>query len=311
VHVVYQDREALSLKYARANSTSSPLVWTRYTLDEGPQAGRWADLTLTAQGHPLVVYRALPTEGQSEVRLMSASSAQPNASDWSTPTALHTRAFDSAAESLTYPEGTGLFNSVAVSPSGEVAVGWYDRSAGELLVARGSLGALSAPEVLAGWSHPERSGDMGASASLSFDAEGALHLCYQDGGLDALRYLSPDLGYDELVDDGLRLDLDGRARSLHVVGDDCSVHFDPQGRPVVLYKDATAHEVVVSRRDASGSWLRVSARSPSAGGTGATASGFYVSGAAQGSALWVSHYLYDHSVTPPMQRLELFATPFP
>jgi hypothetical protein len=245
---------------------------------------------------------------------MSATSPQPSLSDWIAPTTLHARAFDSAAESLTYPEGTGLFNSVAVSASGEVAVGWYDRSAGELLVTRGSLNTLgtsSAPEVLAGWSHPERSGDMGASVSLSFDAEGALHLCYQDGGLDALRYLSPDLGYDELVDDGLRLDLDGRARSLHVVGDDCSVHFDPQGRPVVLYQDATAHEVVVSRRDASGSWLKMSVRSPSAGGTGSTASGFYVSGAAQGSALWVSHYLYDHSVTPPTQRLELFATPFP
>ena len=77
---------------------------------------------------------------------------------------------------------------------------------------------------------------------------------------------------------------------------------------MILYRDATAHEAIVARRDNSGSWLRLSVRGPEEGGR---SSGFYVRGTSEGGALWVSHFYYDHQVEPPSDSLELFVTPFP
>jgi len=308
VHVAYLDRAGARLKYAVADTRLESLVWRVYTLDTEVEVDGWIELAVSSTGLPFIVYRALPAEGVSEVRLLSASSPFPELSAWSQPEVLHSVTVDPELMSVTYPEGTGLFNSVTISQSGELAVAWYDRSAGNMMLSRGRPGQLSAPEVLAGWGHELRRGDMGANVEVAFDAQGALHICYQDGTIDGLRYLSPDLGYDEVVDDGLRLDVGDRQRALHVVGEDCGVHFDDRGRVVILYQDATAHEALVARRDDSGSWLRQSVRGPSDGGR---ASGFYVRGSAQGSALWVSHFYYDHQVDPPSDLLELFATPFP
>lgn len=308
VHVAYLDRDRARLKYAVADTRLEELSWRIYTLDAEVEVEGWIELALSSTGLPFIVYRALPAEGTSEVRLLSATSPYPELSAWGQAQVLHSSETDPELMSLSYPEGTGLFNSVALSATGELAVAWYDRSAGNLMVARGQPGQLGAPEVLAGWGHDVRTGDMGASVEVAFDPQGALHLCYQDGTTDSLRYLSPDLDRDELIDDGLRLDVGDRARALHVVGDDCGVHFDGRGRVVILYQDATAHEAIVARRDDSGSWLRQSIRSPSEGGR---ASGFYVRGSQQGSALWVSHFYYDHQIDPPSDSLELFATPFP
>lgn len=308
VHVAYLDRERLRLKYAVADTRLEELIWRIYTLDEEIEVSGWIELALSSTGIPYIVYRAHPSEGVSEVRLLTASSPYPELSAWSEARILHSVMTDPELMSLTYPEGTGLFNSVTLSLTGEIAVAWYDRSAGNLMLSRGQPNQLSEPQILAGWGHETRTGDMGANVELAFDSQGALHLCYQDGSIDGLRYLSLDLDRDEIVDDGLRLDLGERSRALHVVGEDCGVHFDGRGRTVILYQDATAHEAIIARRDDSGSWLRQTIRAP---GEEGRSSGFYVRGSAQGSALWVSHFYYDHQIEPPSDSLELFATPFP
>ncbi len=312
VHVAYFDATHQRLKYAVLESPTPGAPWRTYTLDTNTPAGWWADLALTPEGIPAIVYRAEPAEGQTEVRYLRARAAVPTAADWPPALTLHALSYDPATAGLAYPEGTGLFCSLTIAADGKAAAAWYDRTGGNLWVARGDGLTFNAPEVLAGWAHGSRRGDMGASVEAAFDAAGNLHLCYQDGTLDALRYLAPELGYDELVDDGLRLDTNGRARALHVVGDDCGVHFDARGRALILYQDATAHELLLARRDASGSWLRATLRSPNdAGAEAARASGFYARGARVGEGMWVSHYLYNNQVEPLAQGLELFSTTTP
>ena len=119
--------------------------------------------------------------------------------------------------SLGYPEGTGLFNTITRTPSG-LAASWYDRSGGNLMMSSAQDDRFNAAEVIAGWGHESRRGDFGANVHITVDSEGALHYCYQDGATDSLRYLAPELDRDEWVDDGVRLGVGERERSLHVVG---------------------------------------------------------------------------------------------
>ena len=327
VHVAYFDLDQTRLKYAIGQpDEDAGIRWRSYALDE--MAGWWPDLALDARGRPTIIYRALGETREemdedgvlhsfqmSEVRWISAEMAVPTAQTaWRAPATLHSVEYDTELMSSSYPEGTGLFNTQALSNTGEIALAWYDRSGGNLWLSRAEIGdgplPEVIPEVLAGWAHETRRGDMGANVSVSFDREGALHLCYQDGVTDSVRYMSPDLDRDELIDDGVRFGTDGREVALHVVGEDCSVHFDEMSRPLVLYQDATGHQLVLSRRDATGSWLRVTLRGPNQGDA-PTAAGFYANAVSYGQEVWVSHYVYDHQVDPAQQYLELFSTQTP
>ena len=155
---------------------------------------------------------------------------------------------------------------------------------------------------LAGWLHEERRGDIGANVSLRNDPEGLLHFCYQDGGSDSLYYLAPALEREEWVDDGIRLDLNGRGHASHVVGEDCSLHFDREGRVILVYQDASAHQILASRRDAGGNWLRLPLRESEG-----SAGGFYARAVLDREDLfWISHYVYDQQREPPEEYLEIF-----
>ena len=211
--------------------------------------------------------------------------------------------------SLRYPEGTALFNTLAKTPTG-LAAAWYDRSAGNMMSAQLTTEQFSPAEIIAGWGHEALRGDYGANVDLNVDDNGALHFCYQDGSTDSLRYLSPDLDRDEWVDDGIRLTVDGREHALHVVGEDCTLSFDEQGRVFIVYQDATGHDLLIARRDASGSWLRVTVRGPSLGES-QSSSGFFAAGVSLGEMVLISHYLYDHQVDPPRQFLEVLKVPTP
>lgn len=324
LHVAYLDVSEQRLKYAHGAVDGTAIRWNIIALDDGAPveggeramgagAGWWTDITIDALGHPAIIYRAqMPADEEavvSEVRLINADNTAPTSlSAWGQPQVLHQVTPPSSLMSLGYPEGTGLFNSL-VSTSEGLRAAWYDRSAGDLYYAE-STGGQWTREVVAGWSHPTLRGDFGASAHLAVDAAGAGHFCYQDGGTDSLRYLSPELELDEWVDDGVRLGVDGREHALHVVGDDCRVSFDERGRVMITYQDATGHELLVARRDAAGGWLRVTVRSPSMG-EGRASSGFYARGLSTDDDLILSHYIYDHQVEPPRQRLEVLRIPSP
>lgn len=330
VHVAYHSVIEKRLKYALgiADQTGS-ITWSVISLDAGGTlgedpsdrnadegAGWWTDIILDSLNRPVIIYRALESnEGggvhpKSSVRVLSASRALPRTSnDWGQPNVLHEIVPDDALMSLGYPEGTGLFNSITKTPTG-LAAAWYDRSEGNLMMASSEGDQFNPAEIVAGWGHESRRGDFGANANLIADEGGALHYCYQDGATDSLRYLSPDLERDEWVDDGVRLAVGGRERSLHVVGEDCMLSFDERGRVLITYQDATGHELIVARRDASGSWLRVTVRGPNQGESQASC-GFYARGISVGDDLLLSHYVYENQLDPPREYLEVLKVPSP
>ena len=197
------------------------------------------------------------------------------------------------ASGSTYPEGTGLFTSSTRDLSGFPIVAWYDRTFGQLWWTRFIDAGFIEPQQLAGYGIgvESREGDMGSNVELTVDAMGNAHLCYQDGSTDSLRYLAPELGLDEWVDDGVRPD-DGGRWALHVVGEDCSVHLDPAGNPLIVYQDATNQDIVLARRSAEGAWSRTTLRGDEFEYRGAF--GFYTRARVQGATLWVSSYWWNN-----------------
>ena len=192
---------------------------------------------------------------------------------------------------MTYPEGTGLFTAQIRDMAGNPVVTWYDRTFGQLWWAKFGDAGFNAPEQLAGYGIPEREGDMGSNVDLTLDGQGNFHFCYQDGGTDSVRYLAPELGRDEWVDDGTRTD-DGRQWAVHVVGEDCNIRIDAAGNPVLIYQDSTSQDIVLSRRTAEGEWTRTVIRGNEFEYRGAF--GFYTRARVDGAHLWISDYWWNN-----------------
>lgn len=330
VHVAYYAVDERRLKYALGRSNADGVLdWTIMSLDAGGAvdtavadrseeegAGWWTDIILDQLKRPVIIYRgqrfdATDEEGLStSTRLLRASESLPGSSSaWGSPKILHEVTPPAALMSLGYPEGTGLFNSLTVTPAG-IAAAWYDRSGGNLLQALTVDDNFSEAEIIAGWGHETRTGDFGANVDVAVDESGALHYCFQDGATDSLRYLSPSLDRDEWVDDGIRVGVDEREHSLHVVGEDCDITFDERGRVMISYQDSTGHELLLARRDASGSWLKVTVRGPDLGESQASC-GFYARSVSLGNEVLLSHYVYENQLSPPRQYLEVLKVPSP
>ena len=167
------------------------------------------------------------------------------------------------------------------------------------------------PEMLAGWGHPDpdRDGDMGANVDLKIDIDGQAHLCFQDGLTDSLRYLAPGLERDEWVDDGVWLDVGGRGHSVHVVGEDCNILLDRNGRPAIVYQDSTMQALLLRRRDTvtpelTDGWGRRRALRGD-GGEAMGSFGFYTSAQTSGNQLWIIHFVYRNHLEEPAHGLEL------
>ena len=209
----------------------------------------------------------------------------------------------------TYPEGTGLFTTQARGGRDRPVVAWYDRTFGAMWTAEFEENGFGEPVMLAGWGHPDRDGDMGTNADMAIDEGGHVHLCYQDGTTDSLRYLAPSLELDEWVDDGVRQQSGGRPYAIHVVGEDCSVRLLANGEPVIVYQDSTAHEVVVARRriaaDGEVVWTPETVRGDEIRYEGAM--GFYTRARLDGGTLWISHYFFNRDVEPNEEGLEIFS----
>lgn len=322
LHVAYHDVDDSALKYAHgAPNGDGTHTWTLSTLD-GDDAGRWAAISLDSNGVPAIAYRVGSiADGEgfvSQVRVIVASDAHPGADAWGEPFVVQTRALPGEdPETGSYPEGTGLFNSLTHGPDDRLQLAWYDRTEGRLWWSMLVDAGWAEPEMMAGWGHPDedRNGDMGANVDLFVDGEGNPHLCYQDGMTDSLRYLAPTLERDEWVDDGVWLDVGGRAYAVHVVGDDCNVRLDGDGEPVIVFQDATLQALLMRRRNrpvpdpmVESPWAgREVLRGDEANYEGAH--GFYASAEVVDGELWVVHYVYNNQVRPPVRRIELVVEP--
>ena len=314
LHVGYRDEDEGSLKYALGTPAGAGHTWRVLTLD-GAGTGRYCSISLDARGVPGIAYRVdTLTEGGaffSEVRYRLARNDAPDEEvDWNPPFILQRREIPTEdPETGNYPEGTGLFTTQARDRQGLAVVAWYDRTLGALWMAHFTGAGFGEPELLAGWGHPDENlnGDMGTNVDLAVDRDGNLHLCFQDGLTDTLRYLAPSLGLDELVDDGVRFNDGGRVYALHVVGDDCNLRFAPNGAVLIAYQDATGQDLLLAQRGGGedGGWIRRVLRGDEAMYRGAY--GFYTRARVDGNTLWISNYVYRHEEEPPVQTLEVFS----
>ncbi len=303
VHVAYYGPEPGTLYYALGlESEDGTYTWSTLRLDEAGDAGRWASISLDGDGRPGIAYHVRHLNGLSQLRYVFASVAQPTGrSDWTTPFLIQARSVEVPGDQAleTYPEGTGLFTSQSRDSEGFPVVAWYDRSEGKLWSTRFSEAGFLMPTLIAGWGHPEPSldGDMGANVHVNLDENDEPHFCFQDGNTDSLRYLAPSLNRNEWLDDGVWIDTGGRGQALHVVGDDCQVLFDSDGRPLVIYQDATQQALLMRRRTraSANGQLGWSGRIGLRADLGRTPRGygFYASGVILNDALWVGHLVYD------------------
>ena len=150
---------------------------------------------------------------------------------------------------------------------------------------------------------------MGANVDILIDIDGQAHLCYQDGLTDSLRYLAPGLGHDEWVDDGVWLDVGERGHSVHIVGEDCNMMLDRQGRPLIVYQDSTMQALLLRRRDQNApdltqGWGRRRALRGD-GGAAMGAFGFYTTARTSGRQVWIVHFVYRNHLEEPSHGLEV------
>jgi hypothetical protein len=140
----------------------------------------------------------------------------------------------------TYPDATGLYIDAAVRPDGSLGIAFYDRPAGNVVVAtRGPDGWL--PVIVDGETGGTDSGDKGIGLSLAIDAQDNFHLAYVDGLSEGLNYqmvaAGGTAGTVEVVDNGILED------GQHLVGDDSHILVTASGEVRISYQDATAGQL--------------------------------------------------------------------
>ncbi|HZO12522.1 MAG TPA: hypothetical protein VFB62_04670, partial [Polyangiaceae bacterium] len=144
----------------------------------------------------------------------------------------------------TYPDAVGLYVSLAQRPNGELAIGYYDRVHGNLMIAVQS-GGMWTSQVVDGEVNGTDTGDKGIGASLFVDKDDVFHMSYVDGLSESLNYVAlpggTAPGSVEVVDDGLSAG-DGP----HLVGDDSHIFVRPGGEVHISYQDATAGSLRVA-----------------------------------------------------------------
>ncbi len=142
-----------------------------------------------------------------------------------------------------YPDAIGDYIAIAPDPKGGIGIAYYDRPAGDLMIATKASGAWTSVLVDGSDAAGNDTGDMGIGASLAIDASGTYHLTYVDGLTEAVRYVAVTggkVGTSEIVDDGLGVGGQAFEDGQHLVGDDSHISVSPSGEVRVTYQDATA-----------------------------------------------------------------------
>ena len=297
--VSYFDHDTASLKLAqRVGGT-----WQTHVVDAGDGdatlVGMYTSLTLRSDdGRPGIAYLAHVKDDKgshAEVRFASAQSAHPGAAaDWQT-WVVDTAPLP-AMMSTTYPlpDGLGLFIDSARMPNQAPVVAYYDRTKGDLKVAKFNVqaGAFATAQVLDG----SNGVDAGWSPSIAIDAQGVIHVAYVGATADDLKYVTDASGASpEVIDDGYRTagtTVDGLPKpEFHFVGDDAGLVLPPGGDPLVVYQDATTQELLLADKHADGTWTHESiagAATPWTGGYG-----FFAASAVGGGRLALSTFVVN------------------
>ncbi len=161
------------------------------------------------------------------------------------------------------PPALGLYTSLAVDPTGGLALVYYDRSTGNIYGARHDGAAWGAPFWIDGYlSDDPFVGDCGMGANVAVDSSGLWHVAYIDGAEETLRYAqvqsSGTVLAREVVDDGSTNGTDRHTDGRHIVGDDASIAVLEGGGVRIAYQDATAQDAVMAvRPPGGGAWAIV------------------------------------------------------
>jgi hypothetical protein len=286
--VAYWDATNNKLKFAVCMGTTC----RAHVVDANGSNGRYASLVLLDGGVPAIAYRAAAPamDGfNAVVRFARASSTNPMAtSDWTIsdvsslasacrptdcamgtvcltngrcgPMPMNARdVFDRTTVEATQPGS--LYINLVSGVGGRLAVVWYHRDRGNLMVALGdAMGRFMPARVLDGEDAMRRdTGDRGIYASAAFDREGVLHVAYVDGWEEGLLYLRARdgvvMGMPEVIDDGGGLGTMSFDDGRHIVGDSAALQIGADGTVRVAYQDTTAGTLRLATRAAMG-WTR-------------------------------------------------------
>jgi hypothetical protein len=324
--VSYFDRETASLKLAQKLNGA----WQIHVVDagtgklpatgDGALVGMYTSLTLRSDdGRPGIAYLAHVVDAKgrrAEVRFASAQVAHPTtAADWQT-LVVDTGALPAEDPNnpplYPLPDGLGLFVDAARGPNQAPVVAYYDRSTGDLKVARFDIasGKFAAAKVLDG----SNGTDAGWSPSVAVDAAGVVGVAYVGATADDLKYVTDAPGaVPAVIDDGYRTDgqtADGKPKPVfHFVGADAGLMIPSGGQPLVVYQDATSQELLLAQRAADGKWSHTSiagGATPFAGGYG-----FFAAGAIGAGQLVMSSWVIDLPAEDAVNQswVEVFTRP--
>ena len=148
------------------------------------------------------------------------------------------------AKLVSYPDAIGAYIAVAADKQGGVGIAYYDRPAGNLVIAKKANGKWATLVVDGADTMGNDTGDVGMGASLFIDDAGDWHLTYSNGITEAVQYTrvvkGTTVGTPEVVDDGLGIGATPFEDGQHIVGDDSHVHVLTGGEVHVTYQDATS-----------------------------------------------------------------------
>ena len=198
------------------------------------------------------------------------------------------------------PPAVGLFNSIANTPDGELALVYYDRTRGDIMGAEFD-GTRWSTFLIDGYSVGDPDiGDSGIGASLIVDAAGVWHVAYVDGTEEVLRYARIDGGEieTETIDDGTSNGVDLHPDGRHIVGDDSSIVVTAGGEIRVVYQDATVQHTMIARKS-DGEWnIQVADNQDS--------NGYFTRQALLGDTSYVAHW-WRRQVEPAENGIRILA----
>lgn len=292
--VAYYDRTNKALRFAQRIDAK----WQVNTIEMKAQSdiGRYAKL-LVVENIPTIAYLAIEPGADgavsSKIRIATATSAKPGATDWTfedavVDNATPCRAYNCSLSDVcvaetnkcmpkettcdpkcssgtacvnigmgaacsdirdaskidTYPEAVGDYISFARDPAGALALAFYDRIHGNLVIASKSSGSWKSMVIDGASADGTDTGDKGIGTSLFIDDKGDWHISYVDGLSEGVSYAQVTKGttvkLTAVVDDGVTLNGMPNADGQHIVGDDSSIFVGPSGEIHITYQDATA-----------------------------------------------------------------------
>ena len=192
-------------------------------------------------------------------------------------------------------QGPATTSADSIQPpiTGNPVVTYYDRSKGDLKVAKWNAGMSKFDTAIT--LDGSDGVDVGWSPSVQVSPDGKVNVAYVSATTDDLKYITDASGAtSEMVDDGYRIvgmSPDGLPEpEFHFVGDDAGLVLPAAGHPMIVYQDATTQELLLAQRGTNG-WTHTSIAGATQPWPGAY--GFFASDALLPTQIVMSTWVID------------------